>query len=195
MGERAVDLPAIVALADGLSANHLDVGWGVQTILCSQAFFAAANLRTRVLGPAEFVVGACRALLPADPPTSTLILADWIARLGQDLFNPPNVGGWPEGRAWLTSRSIVGRTKFARALVEGRSIGLPVPIDPSAIASAQGRAASIDGILDATFALLLGATLQPERRRKFSEALKGDSCEAARRAVALSLASPEAQLA
>jgi len=193
MGERAVDVPAIATLAEGLRANHLDIGWGVETILRSQAFFAAPNLRSRVLGPAEFVVGACRTLVPVVSPPSTLLLAGWIARLGQNLFNPPNVGGWPGGRAWLTSQSIIGRTKFARALVEGRSIGLAAPIDASAIATVQGRATSIDDILDATAALLLGATFSPEQRRRFSAALKSDSAEAARRAVEMSLASPEAQ--
>ena len=39
--------------------------------------------------------------------------------MGQDLFYPPNVGGWNEGRAWLSSRSIVARANFADALVAG----------------------------------------------------------------------------
>ena len=38
--------------------HDLDVGWAVGTILRSQAFFADANLGTRVMGPVEFVVGA-----------------------------------------------------------------------------------------------------------------------------------------
>jgi uncharacterized protein (DUF1800 family) len=122
MGERAADAPAVAALAAGLRDHHLDIGWGVETILRSQAFFASANIRTRVLGPAEFVIGACRTLLPLAPPPSTLSLAGWIRQLGQDFFNPPNVGGWPEGRAWLTGKSIIARTKFAAALVDGRSM-------------------------------------------------------------------------
>ena len=116
MGEHAVDAPAVAALAVGLRDHHLDIGWGVETILRSQAFFASANIRTRVLGPAEFVISACRTLLPLDPPPSTLSLAGWIRQLGQDLFNPPNVGGWPEGRAWLNAKSIIARTKFALRL-------------------------------------------------------------------------------
>ena len=39
--------------------------------------------------------------------------------MGQDLFYPPNVGGWNEGRAWLSSRSIVARANFAHALGKG----------------------------------------------------------------------------
>ncbi len=41
-----------------------------------------------------------------DPPPSTLVLADWSTRLGQDLFGPPNVGGWPGGRSWLSAALI-----------------------------------------------------------------------------------------
>jgi hypothetical protein len=40
--------------------------------------------------------------------------------MGHDLFYPPNVGGWKEGRQWLASRTIVARANFADALVEGR---------------------------------------------------------------------------
>ena len=87
------------------------------------AFFAEPNLGTRVQGPVEFITGAARALELLDPPPSTLVLADWSARLGQDLFNPPNVGGWPGGRSWLSARSLIGRANFATALVEGRGVG------------------------------------------------------------------------
>jgi uncharacterized protein (DUF1800 family) len=195
MGEWAVDVAAIDALADGLRANLLDVGWAIETVLRSRAFFAAANLGRRVVGPVELVVGACRALLPAGSPPSTLLVADWIARLGQDLFNPPNVGGWPGGRSWLTSRTIIGRTKFAGALADGYQIGLPGPIAAAALAAGQGRGTSCDDVLDATAALLLGVALSPDRRRRLRNALGGRLSDAKRRAVALVLASPEAQLA
>jgi hypothetical protein len=119
MGEGVVERPALHQLADGLRRHDLNIGWGVETVLRSRAFFAEANLRTRVLSPVEYVVGAARALELFEPPASTLMLAEWCARLGQDLFYPPNVGGWPGGRSWLTTRSLIGRANFAA--------GLPVP--------------------------------------------------------------------
>ena len=195
MGEQAVDAPAVAALAVGLRDHHLDIGWGVETILRSQAFFASANIRTRVLGPAEFVIGACRTLLPLDPPPSTLSLAGWIRQLGQDLFNPPNVGGWPEGREWLTGKSIIARTRFASALVDGRSIGLPAPIDASAMARAQGRTTSFDAIADAASTLLHGSTLSLQERRRLAPMISDQTPESLRRAVASVVASPESQLA
>jgi uncharacterized protein (DUF1800 family) len=116
MGEGTVSQAALRALAEGLRRHDLNIGWGVETVLRSQAFFAEANIRTRVLSPVEFVVGAARALELFEPPASTLLLADWCARLGQDLFYPPNVGGWPGGRSWLTTRSLLGRANFAASL-------------------------------------------------------------------------------
>ena len=61
MGEGAVEQGRSDALADGLRSHHLDIGWAVETILRSRAFFAESNIRTRVLGPVEYIVGAVRA--------------------------------------------------------------------------------------------------------------------------------------
>src|SRR5262249_18091426 len=119
MGEGAVGGPALDALAAGLRAHDLDVGWAVATVLRSRAFFAEKNLGSRPLGPVEYVVGVARALECFDPPPSTRLLGEWAGRLGQDLFYPPNVGGWEGGRGWLSTQAIVGRANYAGALVAG----------------------------------------------------------------------------
>ena len=89
-------------------------------ILRSELFFSARNLHSQVSEPAAFAVGTVRSLELFDPPPSTLLLAEWTRRLGQELFFPPNVGGWPGGRDWLSGRTVVARANFAAALVEGR---------------------------------------------------------------------------
>ena len=120
MGENLVDEAAIDQLAEGLRAHELDIGWAVSAVLRSERFFAEENIGSRVLGPVEYVVGTLRTLELLTPPPSTLVLASWLARMGQDLFYPPNVGGWAGGRSWLSSRAIVARANFANALGEGR---------------------------------------------------------------------------
>jgi uncharacterized protein (DUF1800 family) len=192
MGE-GVTKPEIKGLADGLRSHRLDVGWAVATVLRSQAFFAASNLGTRVQSPMEYTVGAVRALELLDPPPSTLVLADWAARLGQDLFNPPNVGGWPGGRSWLSARSLIGRANFATALVEGLSIGRDAPLDAIALATRHGRGGSREQTLSFCADLLLG--FAPDRHWIDQLGTAKDwNRESARRAVARLLASPEAQL-
>jgi uncharacterized protein (DUF1800 family) len=181
-GEGAVDSAAVDALAEGLRGHDLDIGWGVETIIRSRAFFAESNLATRVLGPAEFVVGSARALELLDPPPSTPVLADWVARLGQDFFHPPNVGGWPGGRAWITTRAAIGRANFAAALVEGPPVGLPRPLDVAALAARHGQSNNPAFLAQ----LLLG---------RDASAIAAEASASARRDVARLLSSPEAQRA
>ena len=50
-GEGAVDERRVDALAAGLRAHDLDIGWGVATMLRSRLFFAAANLGRRIAEP------------------------------------------------------------------------------------------------------------------------------------------------
>src|SRR5215470_2592377 len=110
------------------------------------------------MGPVEYVVGAARALELFDPPSSTLVLAEWCGRLGQDLFYPPNVGGWPGGRSWLTTRSMIGRANYASALVDGIRLGRPSPMDGIGLAKRHGCSADRDAIIDFYAKLILGAT-------------------------------------
>jgi Protein of unknown function (DUF1800) len=39
--------------------------------------------------------------------------------MGQDLFEPPNVKGWPGGTSWLNTSTILERDNFAEALSMG----------------------------------------------------------------------------
>jgi hypothetical protein len=198
MGEGVVDAAGVQALATGLRERDLDIGWAVEIVLRSRAFFAEANIGKRVLGPVEFVVGPARALELFDPPPSTLLMADWSARLGQDLFYPPNVGGWSDGRAWITTRSMIGRANYAAALVGGGLHRGGERFDALGLAKRHGRANDRKSILAWYGELLLGAPPAKPWRDRLLAALDAKATaepDAARRAVALLLASPEAQLA
>jgi uncharacterized protein (DUF1800 family) len=200
MGEGATTADQTRALAAGLRRNRLDVGWAVETVLRSRAFFAEPNLATQVRGPVEYLVGAARALELFDPPPSTLALADWAGRLGQDLFYPPNVGGWPGGRAWLTTAAVIGRANYAAALVAGElSAGAGrCCFDAVALARRHGRGRDFDDVLTFYTELLLGGDPGPAWRVRMARAIRPKptlDAETARRAVVLLLASPEAQLA
>jgi uncharacterized protein (DUF1800 family) len=184
-GEKAIAPEAVQLLADELQKRKLDVSWAVETILRSQAFFARDNLRTRLLSPAEFIVGSARALEMFDPAPSTLALADWCGRLGQDLFEPPNVGGWPGGRSWINPRTMIGRANFATALLDGPSAGRPAPFDPAAFANRHGMKADEAGTFFTR--LLYGIDPSDPLRRQLSD-VKG------RQVVVLLLTAPDGQL-
>jgi uncharacterized protein (DUF1800 family) len=192
MGENTVDAAGIKALAVGLREHQLDIGWGIGTVLRSQAFFAESNLGKRVLGPVEYVVGAARALEMFDAPPGTLLLADWAARLGQDLFYPPNVGGWNGGRSWVSTQAMIGRANFAVALVEGALSRRGEALDALALAKRHGHGDGLEDVL-AFFGQLLEGVAPAEARLKRLIAALGARPDP-RRAVALMLAAPEYHL-
>ncbi len=119
-GEGVVDQQSLNELAAGLRNNELSIAWGVETILRSRLFFSIANIRSRIAGPVEIVIGTARALEMQQDPPSTLLLAAELRKLGQDLFHPPNVFGWPEGREWIHTRSVLARYGFADSLIAGK---------------------------------------------------------------------------
>jgi uncharacterized protein (DUF1800 family) len=186
-GEDGIPADARKQLADGLRERELNVVWGVETILRSRLFFAEGNLRRRVLSPVEFVTGSARALSLYDPAPSTLALADWSGRMGQDLFDPPNVGGWPAGRKWIHARSLVARSNYAAALVAGPNCGRSRPYDAPARATKHGFGTAGKDVLTYHHRLLFGTDPPPETRQRLA------GMEPARMIVAI-LSSPEAQL-
>jgi uncharacterized protein (DUF1800 family) len=198
MGEGSVRSRDLDELAEGLRAHQLDIGWGVATILRSDAFFAAANLGTRVVGPVEFVVGAVRALGCLDPAPDPGVLAGWVTRMGQDLFYPLNVGGWAGGRSWLSSRGMIARVNFATALASGRELGLAEPLDALRLVGPTRGASSLDRVVGSLVEILLGTDPGASWRDRIVRLAGAGSpplAESARRAAALILSSPEAQLA
>jgi uncharacterized protein (DUF1800 family) len=195
--EKALKTADLDALATGLRMRNLDIGWAVETVLRSQVFFADANLGDRVQSPVEYVVGAARALELFEPPFSTLMLAEWCSRLGQDLFYPPNVGGWPGGRSWLTTRGLIGRVNYAAALAEGHGVGGPTRWDPLALAGRHGRGRGCDEFIGFIADLLLGEEPGRDWHARIANAVGPEQSwdpGAARHAVALILTSPEAQV-
>jgi uncharacterized protein (DUF1800 family) len=195
LGEGIADASAQSGLAAQLKRDGLHVGRAVETILRSTLFFSDKNLHSRIADPIGFVVGAVRALEMFAPPPSTLLLAEWTGRLGQELFFPPNVGGWPGGRRWLSGRGIVARANFAAALALGRMGPVATLPDLTALAARHGRKDTAQALrffgeilngkgVDETVTALLwqfaaGTGSDPERLN---------------RAVALLLARPESQL-
>jgi uncharacterized protein (DUF1800 family) len=197
-GEGAVEPGALAALAASLRQSNLDLAKAVATILRSRLFFAGKNLGRRVLSPPEYVIGAVRALELFEPPPSTVALADWIALLGQDLFYPPNVFGWPGGRRWLDTRAVVNRANFVAALAGGQSVGRTETLDALGVARRYEHGGDLETMTDFFAQLLLGTAPGPALRARLCRALAATTVlrpESARRTVVLILASPEAQLA
>jgi uncharacterized protein (DUF1800 family) len=186
-GEDGVSANASRELAKGLRERDLDLGWAVGTVLRSRLFFADANVRSRVLMPVEYVTGSARVLELFDPAPSPLAMADWSARMGQDVFDPPNVGGWPVGKKWVHSRGLIARANYVTALVTGPNSGRGITYDPAAEAKKHGFGSAFADVLTFHHRLLFGSDPTAETRKRF------ESLSPTKMVIAL-LSSPEAQL-
>lgn len=138
-GEGVVSDRAMSQLSQQLQESHLNIGQAVETMLHSELFFSDANMGSRICDPMSFLIAPLRALEMFEPPPSTLLLTDWLQRMGLDLFYPPNVGGWEGGRTWLTTRTVIARANYAAAVVDGK-LHRPVTVpNLKSIAAAYGQ--------------------------------------------------------
>jgi uncharacterized protein (DUF1800 family) len=112
------------SLADSF-ANR-DIAELVSALVRSSAWTNPAN--SLVKSPVEWFVGACRAL-KVRPTSMNPADIQWeLSQMGQLPFNPPNVGGWPFGQAWLSGAVAQYRFELALLIVaKGDLTPLSVP--------------------------------------------------------------------
>jgi uncharacterized protein (DUF1800 family) len=149
-------------LADVLVRTDGDIRAALFVMFLSPSFLAIERHRTLVKGPIEVLVGALRAVGATRTP---LWVHGGLERMGQILFRPPSVKGWPSGTAWLTSAAVVERVKAARRLADAHPDAADRIVD-----------LAFDSVTPVALAKRLAAAEGKER-------------------IALALASPEYQLA
>ncbi len=108
--------PAQVARIAGV---FRDSGYEVRTalreLLLSPAFWAPANRASLIKSPAEYVAGMLRQF--AVPVANGMPFAAAMVGMGQTLFEPPNVKGWPGGESWINAATLLTRKQFAERLL------------------------------------------------------------------------------
>jgi uncharacterized protein (DUF1800 family) len=115
-------------------AKDYDITKLTETILRSNLFFSQAAYHRRIKSPIEFALGIVKAL---EGVVSTTQLADDLAGLGQNLYNPPTANGWIGGHHWIDSATLVGRNNLALALLQG-SEPYGDKLNPRALANKHG---------------------------------------------------------
>jgi uncharacterized protein (DUF1800 family) len=108
------DAAAVKQLAATWRAANYEIKPLMRAMLLSNAFWAPENRATLVKSPVDLVIGSLRQFRFSveDPAPFAVILR----QLGQDLFGPPNVKGWPVGDAWLNTTTLLARKGFLNRL-------------------------------------------------------------------------------
>jgi uncharacterized protein (DUF1800 family) len=104
------DAAEVRRIARRFRESRYDIKVALHELLTSDAFYAPANRGTLIKSPIDLVVGTLRQFdLKAAEPIPFAVAA---AGMGQNLFSPPNVKGWPGEEAWINSTTLLARKAF-----------------------------------------------------------------------------------
>ncbi len=109
-------LDTIEALADVLRLNNYELAPMLENLFSSEEFYSAQAMGTQIKGPLQLLVGLHRDLGLKDANLPYLVTA--ANNMGQYLFEPPNVFGWPAGRTWINSTRIFIRYNALAEILE-----------------------------------------------------------------------------
>jgi len=120
----------VEAVAGVYRQNGTEIRPVVRYILTSPWFNDPAVRFARYSWPAEFVVRSIREVgwqnYSLDAARSPM------AAMGQQLLEPPNVGGWPLGANWFSTSTMLARTNFAAALASNQKAFLAASLGSEA---------------------------------------------------------------
>lgn len=101
---------------DSYTSSGYSIKSLMKSLLTSDEFYSPPAYRSLVKSPAEFIAGTIRTL---GIDFNGLGLPQAAIQMGQELFNPPNVAGWPGGPTWLNTGTWLARLNFANRVTVG----------------------------------------------------------------------------
>ena len=107
-------------LSNRFYKNNYDLKKLLEDIFTSDWFYDEKNIGTRIKSPVELLAGI-RRLLPMEMENDQSQLL-FQRTLGQVLFYPPNVAGWPGGKSWIDSSSLMLRLRIPQIITANEAL-------------------------------------------------------------------------
>ncbi len=103
-------------LANVLLTNGYELGPMLKTLFMSEEFYSERAMAQQIKSPVELMVGTIRTLGLKDVNYGYVDGA--THGMGMVLFQQPNVGGWEEGRTWISANRVLLRYNGVANLIE-----------------------------------------------------------------------------
>jgi uncharacterized protein (DUF1800 family) len=142
----------VARLAASYRKTKYDTKSLMRDIFMSPEFTSAPAYRALIKTPTEFMLHVTKAL---GDKTLTRIVAQSGQGMGQMLFDPPSVGGWPENESWISSNTMLARANFVTAALQAAK-KLP--------SARNAHATQLDGVLSAQTLKLLNEATDDKKR-------------------------------
>jgi uncharacterized protein (DUF1800 family) len=109
-----VDKEKVDWLAGRFYQSDYNIGKLMEDIFTADWFYDQKNIGARIKSPIELVAGMQRMLPMKLENEEALLLIQRL--LGQLLFYPPNVAGWPGGKSWIDSSTLMVRMRIPKMI-------------------------------------------------------------------------------
>jgi uncharacterized protein (DUF1800 family) len=118
----------INAMADVFYNANYEITPLLEFVYTSDWFYDDKNVGNLIKSPVEFLVGLNRQFYITYAKPEVMLLFE--RALGQVLFYPPNVAGWPGGRSWIDNSSLMYRLKIPSTILNAGLIDFTGKVDP-----------------------------------------------------------------
>ena len=133
-----VDVARCNQLADKFYQNKYDIQKLLNDIFESSWFYDEKNIGGRIKSPIDLLVGIQRLIpMQLEKPQIQLLFQQ---SLGQVLFYPPNVAGWPGGKNWIDSSSLMLRMRIPQVLTNADEFSIKPKEDDDVMMGLEGVA-------------------------------------------------------
>lgn len=137
-----LDEDHIAHLAERFHQSNYDLSALMNDIFSSDWFYDEKNIGTRIKSPVELLVGI-RRMIPIEMKRPEVQLL-FQRTMSQYLFYPPNVAGWPGGKNWIDSSSLMLRMRLAQIITMGNKFNLAPKSDDDVM---MGKNADVHPVL------------------------------------------------
>jgi uncharacterized protein (DUF1800 family) len=131
-----VDEQKVEHLAEKFYRNNYNLRKLMNEIFLSDWFYEEKNIGTRIKSPVELIVGIRRFIpMELQKPEAQLLFQ---RVLGQILFYPPNVAGWPGGKNWIDSSALMFRMRLSQILTNAEEFLITPKEDDDVMMGKEG---------------------------------------------------------
>jgi len=106
-------------LGEFVARHDFDLRPVMRRLFASRHFYDPGVVGNKVKSPAMLVAGTARSL--GTPPRDLELIDRSVQIMGQHLFDPPSVAGWPGGAAWINTSTLFNRQNATAYLITGVS--------------------------------------------------------------------------
>ena len=122
-----IDQEKVNWLAERFYQSGYKISGLMEDIFTADWFYDDKNIGVKIKSPIELLAGIRRMLPMELENDETQLLLQRV--LGQTLFYPPNVAGWPGGKSWIDSSTLMMRMRLPQLFTDNDQLNVTPKAD------------------------------------------------------------------